>query len=129
MAARQLRFKIDENLPADVAVLLRSAGHDACTVADQRMTGADDATLARACASESRAIVTLDLDFADIRPHPPERLPEIVVFRLAAQDRQRIPTAVMRILPRFQTETLAGTLWIVEATQVRVRSGPEPTPS
>jgi hypothetical protein len=30
-----MRFKVDENLPAEVAQLLRAAGHDALTVVDQ----------------------------------------------------------------------------------------------
>jgi Domain of unknown function (DUF5615) len=32
-----MRFKIDENLPIEVAELLRAAGHDALTVLDQNL--------------------------------------------------------------------------------------------
>jgi predicted nuclease of predicted toxin-antitoxin system len=38
-------FKIDENLPVDIAKLLIKAGHDAITVNDQRLQGAEDAVL------------------------------------------------------------------------------------
>lgn len=34
-----MRFKIDEDLPTDVAFLLRSAGHEAETVHEEGMTG------------------------------------------------------------------------------------------
>ena len=34
-----MKFKVDENLPADLADLLRSAGHDAITVANQNLSG------------------------------------------------------------------------------------------
>lgn len=126
MPARQLRFKVDENLPVEVAGLLRAAGHEACTVADQRMSGAPDAALADVCRAESRAVVTLDLDFADIRRHPPAGSPRIVVPRLATQDRAHILAASARVIPRLQAETLAGALWIVEADAVRVRLGTTP---
>lgn len=32
-----MRFKIDENLPHEVAALLRNVGHDAVTILDQGM--------------------------------------------------------------------------------------------
>ena len=34
-----MKFKIDENLPREVAALLRDAGHDAMTVVDQGLGG------------------------------------------------------------------------------------------
>ncbi|MBF0173618.1 MAG: DUF5615 family PIN-like protein [Magnetococcales bacterium] len=37
-----MKFKIDENLPAEVTVFLRSAGHDALSVRDQDLGGAND---------------------------------------------------------------------------------------
>jgi predicted nuclease of predicted toxin-antitoxin system len=66
-----MRFKIDENLHDDVADLLIKAGHDAKTVHDEGLRGCDDTLLAQHCIAEARVIVTLDLDFADIRAFPP----------------------------------------------------------
>ena len=37
-----MRFKVDENLPVEVAELLSSAGHDALTVFDQSLGGEHD---------------------------------------------------------------------------------------
>ena len=37
-----MKFKTDENLPIEVADVLRQAGHDALTVHDQRLTGHPD---------------------------------------------------------------------------------------
>jgi predicted nuclease of predicted toxin-antitoxin system len=39
------RFKVDENLPAEVAALLNAHGHDALTVRQQELAGATDARL------------------------------------------------------------------------------------
>ncbi len=57
-----MQFKINENLPDEVAVLLVSAGHDAETVHAEGLRGAVDPVLSQHCAAEGRAIVTLDLD-------------------------------------------------------------------
>ena len=40
-----MKFKIDENLPAEAAGILESAGFDAHTVADENLEGANDATV------------------------------------------------------------------------------------
>jgi predicted nuclease of predicted toxin-antitoxin system len=61
-----VRFKVDENLPLEVASLLTAAGHDALTVLDQLLGGHSDLAVDEACRHEGRAIVTLDLDFTDI---------------------------------------------------------------
>ncbi len=36
-----MKFKIDENLPIEIAELLREAGYDAMTVEEQNMSSAD----------------------------------------------------------------------------------------
>lgn len=62
-----MRFKVDENLPIDVAEILRANNHDAMTIFDQEMVGQPDLKVASVCRAEERALVTLDLDFSDIR--------------------------------------------------------------
>lgn len=117
-----LKFKVDENLPAEVATLLKDAGHDALTVADQMLAGSPDDDVLTVCGQEKRAMVTLDLGFADIRTYPPENHPGIVVFRLARLDKHRILSAARRLLPTVDQELLVGKLWIVDETSVRIRS-------
>lgn len=60
-------FKIDENLPTDVAHLLRQVGHRASTALEQGLGGASDSERAAVCQKEGLALITLDRDFADIR--------------------------------------------------------------
>jgi hypothetical protein len=66
-----MRFKLDENLPIELAVLIRRSGHNAATVLDQGLGGAGDSELASLCAKEGRILVTFDTDFSDIRTYPP----------------------------------------------------------
>jgi predicted nuclease of predicted toxin-antitoxin system len=116
-----MRFKIDENLHQDIAEALRSRGHDALTVYDQKMRGNPDARLGEVCRSEGRAIVSLDLDFANLRDYPPQDYPGLIVLRLADQSRPYVLRIFGSVLDLLDREALAGSLWIVEEHRVRIR--------
>ena len=114
-------FKIDENLHPDLAQLLRSHGHDAVTVWDQGLRGTPDTSLVEACRKEGRVLVTLDLDFADIRTYPPEECRGLIVLRLVRQDRATQLETVGRIVPLLEREPLDKHLWVVDEHNVRIR--------
>ena len=116
-----MRFKVDENLPAEVAQLLRAAGHDALTVVDQQLGGRPDRTIGDVVRDEKRALITLDLDFADIRTFPPAEYSGLVVLRLAMQDKPRLLSVIERVIPLLNTEPLIGMLWVVDETALRIR--------
>lgn len=116
-----MRFKVDENLPVEAAELLRAAGHDSLTVLDQEMGGRADRNVADAIRDEKRALVTLDLDFADIRAFPPDRYSGLIVLRLSMQDKPRILALIDRMIPLLDTEPVSGMLWIVDETAIRIR--------
>lgn len=116
-----MKFKIDENLPAEVADLLREEGLEAVTALDQKLGGARDPDIAAACKREERALVTLDAGIGDIRAYPPEHFPGLVVLRLQRQDKPHLLGVVRRLIPMFSTEPLASRLWIVEEGRVRIR--------
>lgn len=118
----ELRFKIDENVPVDAAQVLRAAGYDTHTVYDEALSGASDPSVAAACAREVRVLVTLDLDFSDLRAYPLGTHPGIVVLRPRAPDRQSTLALLARIVPLFACEPMAGCLWMVDAERVRVRA-------
>ncbi len=50
-----MRFKVDENLPRETCDLLNRAGHDAISVGEQALSGADDARIYQLCQVEQRA--------------------------------------------------------------------------
>ena len=116
-------FKVDENLHPDVVVLLQQHGHDAVSVRGQDLRGASDHVIANVCQREGRALLTLDLDFSDIRAYPPDQFPGLIVLRIANHSRPYVLRVVERILSLFDREPLPGHLWIVEEHRVRIRSG------
>lgn len=116
-----VKFKIDENLPAEAAMLLREAGYDVRTILDQDMQGARDTEVSNACRTEERALITLDLDFADLRSFPPEQHPGIVVIKATLQTRARILELIQSLIKALEVESPKGCLWILDATALRIR--------
>jgi len=116
-----MRFKIDENLPTEAAETLRDAGHDVLTVHDQQMAGDPDPQIAAVCKSEQRALVTLDLDFSDIRTYPPGHSPGIVVLRPRTQARPTVLALVGQLVGLLESEPLEGDLWILQESGLRIR--------
>jgi predicted nuclease of predicted toxin-antitoxin system len=116
-----MRFKVDENPPVEVAEMLRQAGHDAATVLEQHLGGSDDAQLAALCQLESRTLVTLDMDFSDIRTYPPAEYPGLVVLRLRQQDKPHVLDVFRHLVQVLHQEPIEGHLWIVEENRIRIR--------
>jgi predicted nuclease of predicted toxin-antitoxin system len=116
-----MKFKIDENLPVEIAELLINAGHDARTVNDQQLQGAKDPVLINICKDEHRVLVTLDTDFSDIRAYPPEEFSGIIVLRVKIQATYHVITVFSNIVHLIGREPLLQHLWIVEETTVRIR--------
>jgi predicted nuclease of predicted toxin-antitoxin system len=123
MNERAVRFKCDENMPAEAARVLMLAGFDTSTVLVQRLAGAPDEIVAEVCRSESRVLLTLDLDFADIRGYPPDKHPGIIVLRPDNQDIQSIVRLCESAVSVLDREEIGGRLWIVEDRGIRVRGG------
>jgi len=116
-----MRFKLDENLPIEAATRLRDSGHDAHSVHDEQLRGAEDQSIERVCQAEQRILITLDLDFADIRHYPPSLYSGIVVLRLSRQDRASLLAILPRLLKLLQTEPISRRLWIMDESSTRVR--------
>lgn len=62
-----MKVKLDENIPKALGDLLRHAGHEALTVADEGLSGCNDPSVIAAASSEQRLLITFDTDFGDIR--------------------------------------------------------------
>jgi len=116
-----MRFKIDENLPGELAADLRQAGHEADTVSDQGMSGAADAEVLSRVQLEQRVFLTLDKGIADIREYPPKKYAGIVLFRPPTAGRNDTLDFVRQHLPTLLQADLTGHLFVVSAAGIRTR--------
>jgi predicted nuclease of predicted toxin-antitoxin system len=108
-----LKFKIDENLPVEV---VSEYGHGT----NPSQAPQTKLVLARA-GVESRVLLTLDLDFANIRTYPPAEHSGIIVLRLRAQDKMAVVGYVRRLAAAIQRQSSRGELWILERDRIRIR--------
>jgi len=116
-----LKFKIDENLPSEFAAILRNAGFEADTVADENLSGAADALVARHARTNSRVLITLDMDFANIQSYPPAAHSGIVVLRPHSQDKVTLLVLLQTLIPVLLKSSPQNRLWIVEQDRIRFR--------
>ncbi len=117
-----MKFKLDKNLPVEAAEVFRAAGHEAATVHEQQLSGATDQEVMYVCRREQRALITLDMDFANVTAYPPKQFSGILVLRLRSQSTQSVSGALRRVVPLLAETKLIGALWIVEEDRVRIRS-------
>ena len=114
---------IDANLPRTVIAVVRSLGHHAEFARDIGLGSAADDQIAKHALHYRAALLTRDLDFADIRRYPPDQYLDIVVLRVPDT---AVAEEIAAVLKRFLSEpgfiaSLAGRLAIVEEDRVRFR--------
>ena len=114
------RFKLDENLPRDAEALFGAAGHDVETVLGEQLGGEPDRKVIDVARDENRILVTLDVDFADLREYPPSEYPGIWVLRGQSQSIELVLSLLRGALGVLDTESPSNRLWIIEARRVRI---------
>jgi len=118
-----MKFKLDENLPELVRKVLVDLEYDVHTVSEEGLSRANDVSVLAACRAEDRVLITLDLDFSDIRAYPPGSYPGIWVLRPAKQTFRAMETLVRAGVRLSEAERVAGQLWIIDDKHVRIRDG------
>ena len=116
-----MKFKLDENLPLEVAVFLNEEGHDAHTVNQEKLCGEPDSKISEVCRLEQRILITLDTDFCNILNYPPTKHAGIIVIRHSEQSKPTILWFVKNIILDLLQEDLTGRLLIVQKNGIRIR--------
>lgn len=124
-----MKIKLDENLSRHLKPLLVERGHEVSTAGEEGLLGKLDVEVGAAAKADERMVLTLDLDFADLRKFPPGMHPGVILFR----PRSMGPLAVNRFVLKFVQEVdlarLSRCLAVVEPGRVRVRRPPLETQS
>jgi len=116
-----LKFKLDENFGRRTVELFHAAEHDARTVLDENLGDAPDYRIFEVACSESRCLITLDMDFSDPLRFHPAASAGIVVIRLPINPSLALLTVMIRqFLRALEAQSPDRTLWVVEPGRIRV---------
>jgi predicted nuclease of predicted toxin-antitoxin system len=116
-----MRLKLDENLSRHLKTALAACGHDVTTAEEEGLLSQCDPAVARAATAGERMLLTLDVEFGDLRKYRPGSHAGIILFRPKSLG----PLTVNRFVEGFIRDAdlprLAGCVVIVEPSRVRVR--------
>ncbi len=115
-----MHCKFDENADPRWRIPLEQAGHTVSTVAEEKLRGESDATIAAVCRSLDMCLLTLDLDFAQTTAYPPADFQGIIVLRHPRPTLKGMLALVQQVVFLLRTESPRGRLWIVEPGRVRI---------
>ena len=115
-----MKIKLDENLPSGLAVWLNASGHQADTVADEKLLGSDDDVLWAVVQADRRFFLTKDLGFSNTRKYPVGSHFGILILRLGDQRVAEIVDPVRQIFQAEAVEQWAGCCVIATEWKVRV---------
>jgi predicted nuclease of predicted toxin-antitoxin system len=105
---------------------LRSQGHEAMHVRERGLQRAADEHILDKARSEQSILLTMDLDFGYLMAVSQERLPSIILFRMANDTSERVnhrPSAVLRL---DDADWASGVFVTVSDSAIRVRELPLP---
>jgi predicted nuclease of predicted toxin-antitoxin system len=115
------RLFIDQNVRIEVAWALREDGHEVVHASDADLERRDDESILRYANAGGLAIVTFDVDFAELAFWG--RQPHHGIIRLRIEP--QTPSHVLPILRRFFTthsqESLKDSLVVLAENKVRIR--------
>ena len=115
-----MNIKLDENLGRRGAAILRAAGHQVTTVAEEGLSSAGDEQLAAVCRSDGKCLVSLDLDFGNPLRFRPSHHSGIAVLRLPrGSGAGEVLQAVRTLAAGLARNTIDGKLWIVQRGHIR----------
>lgn len=119
-----MRFLADMGVSWRTVDWLRQQGHEAVHLREeglQRLT--DDQILLKA-RSESRTVLTMDLDFGYLLAVGGQELPSVILFRLSDERSQVVNARLAEVLARCANDVQAGAIISVGDTAIRVRRLP-----
>jgi predicted nuclease of predicted toxin-antitoxin system len=114
-----MKFLADENFPRPALLVLRAAGRDVRSVAEES-PGFSDEEVAELCEQDQRVLLTFDKDFGElVFRRGLQAGSAIVLFRLVPQSPEEVPSILHSLL---ETDALvAGVFCVVSRDKVRTR--------
>jgi len=115
------------NLFADECVFgptirfLQNEGHDIVTVHDFSLAGHEDIEILAFSLAQNRVLLTIDLDFGNIRHYPPDRHAGVIILRVRPTTLAQVHTLLAEFLQTTPQEKLVNILVVIDHNKIRVR--------
>lgn len=116
-----MKLKLDENLSRHLKPVLIELGHDVLTAADENLLSHPDTEIAQAAKEEQRMLLTLDIEFADLRKYPPGSHPGVILFRPLSLSPLSVNAFITDFVRRTDLDKLAACVAVVDPVHVRLR--------
>ena len=117
-----MRFLVDESLPSLLAIRLTELGHDAVSISQLGLAGSPDSIVFDEAQRRTAALITRDLDFANIQHFPLGEHSGIIVIRMPTMITiTRLIDEVVTIVSRLDEADIKGSTVIIETDRVRIR--------
>jgi predicted nuclease of predicted toxin-antitoxin system len=117
--------KLDEHLGKAHLQLLRDGSYDVDSVLGERLAGSSDEVLWSRVVADGRFLITLDLDFSDVRRFRPGTHPGILLVRARSTGISAVLRVLRRVLAERPLEELRGCLAVADEQNTRIRWPPE----
>ena len=116
-----MKLLLDENLSPLHARTLRDLGHDAVSVSESGLSGADDPTVRAFAVRNGRVLVTLDADFANVVRYSPSDTPGVIRLKVHPATEGSIDPLLRSTITRLTEVNLEGKLVVADPKRIRIR--------
>lgn len=116
-----MAYKVDEDLPREVADTFAEYGYDATTALRQGWQGMRDNDLWIRVQQDKRWLIIADKGFADLRFYPPGTHAGVVLLRLEEESRRGYTELTRRLLQQLDFETVRGAIVVASHRGIRIR--------
>ena len=100
--------QVAQGLNGAATRLLNGAGHDTVTVSEEGLSRHPDSAVAAISTREERVLMSLDVDFANIRTYPTGGHASMMVLHPHGQDRDAVISVVQQPVLQFFREPVYG---------------------
>ena len=116
-----MKFLADMGVSTRTVEWFRREGHDAVHLRELRKQRLPDQAILEYALSESRVVLTMDLDFGYLVAVSHARLPSVITFRLKDETSSNVNWHLNRVLKESSSALLAGAVITVEDHGYRIR--------
>ena len=116
-----MRLFVDECVYAVTTQTLRSWGYDVVTAQEAGLDNHPDEDLLGFAVSEERILVSIDMDFSNVRHYVPTESRGIIILKIRPSVIQQVHDVLKRFLESRKEEEIRHTLVIIDRNKVRVR--------